>query len=102
MKNSIALLGFAISAGFYLAAQASDNGAVCQKLASEIAEHSTVFVQVNELTPLAKTPAAYTPDLILRRMQYKDTALQNESNEIWSLRARMVNMECAQSKSFVY
>lgn len=100
MKKSIALLGFALSICIGSAAQAADNGAAfCAQLSSDIAAHSALFVKVADAAPELNEVA---PAAALQGVHDKEVALSNISNEIWSLRARMAYLGCAQAKTFAY
>lgn len=104
MKKTIAVLCFTIFGGAFLAAQASSssNNAVCNSLASEIAGQTTTFVHISDDSQWNRLPVNGTPEKALRNLQTKEIALQNTSQRVWSLRARMANLHCAQAESFTY
>jgi hypothetical protein len=103
MKNSIALLCFALSAGVACAAPAAGNSdAFCAQISSDIAAQSALFSTVAGAEPgmTELTPSATAA--VRQRAHNKDVALRNIANEIWSLRTRMTYLDCAQAKTFAY
>ena len=99
MKNSIALLCFALCTAAGPAAQAADGGdAFCKQLASDIAVQGALFLKVAAAAPITQSSTA----AVLQGVHDKNLALSSIANEIWSLRTRMAYLDCAQAKAFAY
>lgn len=101
MKKSfvaLAVLVCAAAGAGTIKAAGEDSATACNRVSDEVARHSTAFSRLVAASP----EPALSPEKALRKLQHRDTALENATNQIWSLRAKMTNLACPQAQSLVF
>lgn len=87
------------AAGAATVATASPSDAErCGLVQDELVRQSGAFIQRNH----SQADASTSPEKTLRRLQHKTAALEDTSNRVWALRAKMADLKCGQAESFVY